>query len=60
MAYTQMASIRCDSKGCGKLVISGWVTANLARKEAALSGWRVVNGKDYCPECVEKEVWNDE
>lgn len=58
MAYTQETTIWCDGVCCDWTQIA-CSRVNSARKEAAKSGWRVVNGKDYCPECVEKEVWKD-
>lgn len=49
--FTDAVVLRCDV--CkGETFVGGASTDAEVRKVAALSGWRHVDGKDYCPKEV--------
>ena len=54
---------QCVCDGCGKGYVDefngygAWGDESTAREEALEGGWHEIDGKFYCPGCVE---WNEE
>lgn len=62
MTMQRMFNLVCDGvdvKGysCNEIYDGSEWYADEARKVAYADGWKRVRGKDYCPSCVERQVW---
>jgi len=48
--------LKCDGPGCDKTfgIDMRHMSASKHRTEAKKEGWRIRDGKDYCPKCTRK------
>lgn len=55
MIFTRKTlEVRCDGDGCRWNQYASASTKQAAEKEVRLLGWRVIDGRHYCPVCADR------
>ncbi len=53
---TVTIELRCDRKNCPRGIQSTEATRDDANMSLFVAGWRLCNGKQICPQCVERRA----
>lgn len=57
MSWSKNVTLWCDGDDCREFIYGGRYVRR-SRQEAKKSGWKYIDGKDYCPGCAE-ELFED-